>query len=79
MGRIKVRSESKYKRRRAVLVLILLVSSIALVTNIINKTGVQKLANSENALYVGGEEIDISNIISSEPNPPAVRCRYDTY
>lgn len=79
MGRIKVRSESKYKRRRAVLVLILLVSSIALVTNIISKTGVQKLASSENALYVGGEEIDISNIISSEPNPPAVRGRYDTY
>ena len=61
-----------YVRRRIVCIALVLLMVLLIFFNIKNKNKIQKIALGGNALYIAGEQIDISRVISSEPNAPTL-------
>ncbi len=63
-----------YKKRRITLFIILVAILLILAIALIQRNNIQKIALGQNALSinVGGKNIDISKVISNEPNAPVV-------
>ncbi len=62
-----------YKRRRIAFVTILAIALLCLIISLLNKNGLNKIAQGENTLMVGSQNvIDVSQITSNEPNVPVV-------
>lgn len=61
-----------YKKRRIVFVCILILLALILIIGIQSRLNLKKIALGENALNIGGNEIDLSKVLSNEPNPPSL-------
>lgn len=64
-----LKQETVYKRRR-IAVFAILVVLLVLIVSIYASTTRRKIANMENKIQINGADIDISGVISKEPNPP---------
>lgn len=67
-----------YRRRRIALVCILVLLAVILIVSIQSKLNLKKIALGENALNIGGEEINLNQVFSNDPNPPQLGARNDT-
>ena len=73
MKKNKNKTKQKVYMRRRILAVVLVVLSIFLLIFVIQKRGkIQKLALGEDALEIGGITLDVSKVLSEDPNPPAV-------
>ncbi len=65
-------NKNKYKKKRIAVITILAIVLLCLIIFVINKNALQKIAQGGYALNIGKESIDISKVISAEPNVPVV-------
>lgn len=67
-----IKQQKIYKRRRIAFVFILILLAIILFLSIKSNLSLRKIAKGENALNIEGEALDLSKVLSQEPNPPSI-------
>ena len=67
-----VKKQQIYKRRRAVAMIVIALAILLLILGIKQRNVIKKLASGEEALEMGQDVLDLSKVLSEEPNSPAL-------
>ncbi len=67
-----LKQQTIYRRRRTALLVALVLLTLLIVAIYAASIPAKRIANTDNVIHINGDDIDISNVISMEPNPPAV-------
>ena len=67
-----IKKQKIYKIRRAVAVIVIALAILILILGMKQRNVIKKLALGEDALEMGQEVLDLSKVLSEEPNPPAL-------
>lgn len=65
-----IKKQKVYKIRRISAVVLIVLGIFLLIFGVQRRNKIQKLAVGENALEIGGSDLDLSQVLGEEPNPP---------